>query len=158
MKQLKSTVLTISVHPEGDNPVFANSATRVTLDDEGSGIFIVLDQSGADFAQNGQVRLDVDEIAAINKAIETLLRQHATQAACNPSMQPIYKGPYAELVKAAYAMVRAHMDNETMVPALDDVAKQFPNLTREQLRCLWMGVNAKDREGLIGAQRGLKRI
>lgn len=79
-RKLKSTVLTISVHPAGDNPLFANSATRVTLDDEGSGIFIVLDQSGADFAQNGQVRLDVDEIAAINKAIDTLLRQHATQA------------------------------------------------------------------------------
>lgn len=25
------------------------------------------------------------------------------------------------------------------------------SLTREQLTCLWMGVNAKDREGLIGA-------
>lgn len=73
-RKLKSTVLTISVHPEGDNPIFANSATRVTLDDEGSGAFVVLDQSGTEFAQHGQVRLDVDELAEINKAIETLLR------------------------------------------------------------------------------------
>lgn len=75
-RKLKSTVLTISVHPDGDNPVFANSATRVTLDDEGSGIFIVLDQSATEFAQHGRVRLDVDELAEINKAIETLLSQH----------------------------------------------------------------------------------
>lgn len=80
-RKLKSTVLTISVHPEGDNPIFANSATRVTLDDEGSGIFIVLDQSGTEFAQHGQVRLDVDELAEINKAIETLLSQEHTQEA-----------------------------------------------------------------------------
>lgn len=55
-----------------------------------------------------------------------------------------------DLVPAAHAMVRAHADNETMIPALDDVAEQYPELTREQLTCLWMGVNAKDREGLIG--------
>lgn len=67
------------------------------------------------------------------------------------SIQPIYKDLWPELAKAACAMVRAHMDNETMVPALDDVAEQYPNLTREQLTCLWMGVNAKAREGLIGA-------
>ena len=73
-RKLKSTVLTIAIHPDGDNPIFANSATRVTLDDEGSGIFIVLDQSATEFAQHGQVRLDVDELAEINKAIETLLR------------------------------------------------------------------------------------
>lgn len=66
------------------------------------------------------------------------------------SIQPIYKDLWPELAKAACAMVRAHMDNETMVPALDDVAEQYPNLTREQLTCLWMGVNAKAREGLIG--------
>jgi hypothetical protein len=50
---------------------------------------------------------------------------------------------------AARAMVRAHMDNETMMPALDDVAEQYPALTREQLALLWIGVNAKDREGLL---------
>lgn len=80
-RKIKSTVLTISVHLEGDNPVFADSATLVTLDDEGSGIFIVLDQSATEFAKHGQVRLDVDEIAEINKAIETLLSQERAQAA-----------------------------------------------------------------------------
>ena len=51
-------------------------------------------------------------------------------------------------IKAACAMVRAHRDHETMIPAIDDVAEQYPNLTQDQLTCLWMGVNAKNREGL----------
>lgn len=59
--------------------------------------------------------------------------------------------PNHEWVLAAKAMVHAHMDHETMMPALDDVAEQYPSLTREQLALLWMGVNAKDREGLVGA-------
>ena len=67
------------------------------------------------------------------------------------TIKPTYKDLRLELAKAACAMVHAHMDNETMVPALDDVAEQFPDLTRDQLTCLWMGVNAKDREGLVRA-------
>ena len=78
-------------------------------------------------------------------------KRHPINRGGTMSIQPIYKDLWPELAKAACAMVHAHMDNETMVPALDDVAEQYPNLTREQLTCLWMGVNAKDREGLIGA-------
>lgn len=78
-------------------------------------------------------------------------KRHPIHHGGTMSIQPIYKDLWPELAKAACAMVHAHMDNETMVPALDDVAEQYPNLTREQLTCLWMGVNAKDREGLIGA-------
>ncbi|ODU51314.1 MAG: hypothetical protein ABS92_00125 [Thiobacillus sp. SCN 63-374] len=59
--------------------------------------------------------------------------------------------PKHDWVLAANAMVPAHMGNETMMPALDDVAEQFPALTQEQLALLWIGVNAKEREGLIGA-------
>lgn len=59
--------------------------------------------------------------------------------------------PKHEWVLAANAMVHAHMDNETMMPALDDVAEQYPALTQEQLALLWIGVNAKYREGLVGA-------
>lgn len=65
------------------------------------------------------------------------------------NIQPKFTETFFQLSRAACAMVHAHMENETMVPALDDVAEQFPNLTREQLTCLWMGVNAKNREGLI---------
>lgn len=54
-----------------------------------------------------------------------------------------------DLVKAAHAMVHAHMDNETAMPALDDVQREFPGVPTEQLICLWVGINAKDREGLV---------
>lgn len=63
-------------------------------------------------------------------------------------LQQIYKDLYPEVL-AACAMVRAHADNETMQPALDDVAEQHPSLTREQLKLLWFGVNAKNREGRL---------
>lgn len=48
-------------------------------------------------------------------------------------------------------MVHAHMDNETMAPALDDVREQFPDVPSDYLICLWIGINAKDREGLVEA-------
>lgn len=56
-----------------------------------------------------------------------------------------------DVVRAARAMVYAHIDNETMVPALEDVREQFPDVPDDYLICLWIGINAKDREGLVEA-------
>ena len=56
-----------------------------------------------------------------------------------------------DLVRAAHAMVHAHMDHETALPALEDVREQFPDVSAEHLICLWVGINAKDREGLVEA-------
>ena len=52
-----------------------------------------------------------------------------------------------EMVRAAYAMVAAHSDYETALPALEDIQAQFPNIEPEHLVILWIGINAKDREG-----------
>lgn len=52
------------------------------------------------------------------------------------------------LVRAARAMVNAHANSETLTPAIELVHELFPDLTRDQLILLWLGVNAKDREGL----------
>ena len=38
----KKTILTISVHPEGDNPVFSETATHVSIDDHAGGPFLVI--------------------------------------------------------------------------------------------------------------------
>ncbi len=51
-------------------------------------------------------------------------------------------------VRAAYAMVEAHSKYETMLPALEEVADEFPELTNSQLILLWIGINAKNREHL----------
>lgn len=56
-----------------------------------------------------------------------------------------------DVVRAARAMAHAYMDNETMVPALEEVREQFPDVPADYLICLWIGINAKDRERLVEA-------
>jgi hypothetical protein len=48
------------------------------------------------------------------------------------------------IVKAAHAMVVAHGDNETLLPAIDEVREGFPEISQEQLIVLWVGINAKN--------------
>jgi hypothetical protein len=47
------------------------------------------------------------------------------------------------VVKAAYAMVQAHNNNDTVREAVDEVAEQFPELEFKHLVLLWIGINAK---------------
>lgn len=54
-------------------------------------------------------------------------------------------GPEHPLVKVAEAMVAAHRDWDTMIPAIEDVREQFPDLSFEHAALLWIGVNARDR-------------
>lgn len=65
------TPLTISVHPEGHNPVFSETATRVSIDDLGGGPFLAIEQSRDD-ADNGKVIIDFDEFDAIIDAVKLL--------------------------------------------------------------------------------------
>lgn len=60
-------------------------------------------------------------------------------------LRELHKGH--DLVMAAHSMVHAHMDNESALPALEDVSRQYPDVPADYLICLWVGVNAKDREG-----------
>lgn len=45
--------------------------------------------------------------------------------------------------KAAHVMVYARDRHETMVPAINEVREQFPELATRHLVLLWIGVNAK---------------
>ena len=65
------TPLTISVHPEGHNPVFAETATHVSIDDHAGGPFLVITQSRDD-VDNGKVIIDFDEFDAIIDAVKLL--------------------------------------------------------------------------------------
>ena len=67
----KKTILTISVHPEGHNPVFAETATHVSIDDHAGGPFLVITQSRDD-VDNGKVIIDFDEFDAIIDAVKLL--------------------------------------------------------------------------------------
>ena len=65
------TPLTISVHPEGHNPVFSECATHVSIDDLAGGPFLVFKQCRDD-VDNGKVIIDFDEFDAIIDAVKLL--------------------------------------------------------------------------------------
>lgn len=67
----KKTILTISVHPEGHNPVFSETATRVSIDDLGGGPFLAIEQSRDD-TDNGKIIIDFEEFDAIIDAVKLL--------------------------------------------------------------------------------------
>lgn len=56
-------------------------------------------------------------------------------------------------VKAASMMVDAHQRHDTMNPAVEDVADEFPEMTSDQLRVMWIAVNAKAQQILPAGQR-----
>jgi hypothetical protein len=64
----KATITAVAVHPEGDNPVFAETATTIRLQDEGGGFFVELEQGG------GSIRLDAEEIDLIMNEAKKLLK------------------------------------------------------------------------------------
>jgi len=68
----KQTVIAISIHQTGVNPIFGEGATHVKLCDDAAGYFIELSQAD-ESAENGVVRFDPTEWEAINAAVKTLL-------------------------------------------------------------------------------------
>jgi hypothetical protein len=68
----KTTVLKVSVHPKWGSPLLDESATHVSLEDDGGGPFIQLLQNSADFEQ-GRVRLELDELEPVAAACRALI-------------------------------------------------------------------------------------
>jgi len=68
----KLTVIAISAHRQGVNPIFGEGATHIKLCDDAAGYFIELSQSD-DNTENGTVRFDPAEWEVINTAVKTLL-------------------------------------------------------------------------------------
>ena len=63
------TITEISIHASGDNPVFGDSVTKVRLEDEAGGAFLVVSQ------EERELRLDYDELVEIMDAAKALLEQ-----------------------------------------------------------------------------------
>ena len=66
IRPMKQAITSITVFREGDNPVFGESRTKVSLDDEAAGFFVVLEQ------EQGSLRFDFDEFEEIVKAVNQL--------------------------------------------------------------------------------------
>lgn len=82
-------------------------------------------------------------------ALKRQMRDLRSKSAVEQLVMPLRVNSL-DVVQAARAMVRAHMDNEMMGVALDDVLEQFPDVPADYMICLWIGINAKDGEGLVG--------
>ena len=68
----KTTVLKVSVCPEGEDPILSEKATDVSLADEGGGPFVEIRQSNSAL-KTGVVRLDFDELEPVAEAFFALL-------------------------------------------------------------------------------------
>ena len=74
MTKYATTTLKVAVHREDVNPVFGESVTFVSVDDEAGGPFLVIEQHD-DVARTGAVRFDYEEFLAVAEAAKTLMHQ-----------------------------------------------------------------------------------
>lgn len=65
---LKTTVMKIAIHPEGQNPVYDDGVLYLELVDEGAGAFLELSQG------ENKVAIDPEEFDVIAAAAKQLMR------------------------------------------------------------------------------------
>jgi hypothetical protein len=72
----RQTPIATSVHLDGDNPIFGESATHICLEDEAGGCaFIVLKQCH-DLIEKGEVRVDLEELELIAKVAKEMVEEY----------------------------------------------------------------------------------
>jgi hypothetical protein len=67
--EYKTTITQVAVHKSNDSPVFGESATRIKLEDEGAGKYLVIEQDG------GSISLDPEELDLIIAEAKKLMAQ-----------------------------------------------------------------------------------
>ena len=72
MTRFVLTPIAVSIHPEGENPVFSERATHICIDDDAGGAFLVIKQS-VENLDPGIVRLDPDELEVVLAAAQSLI-------------------------------------------------------------------------------------
>lgn len=73
MSKYRTMVRSIAVYYKEENPIFGDSAITVSVDDEGGGMFLVLNQFGND--KTNEIRIDADEWPVLNRAVMQLRRE-----------------------------------------------------------------------------------
>lgn len=58
-----------------------------------------------------------------------------------------YLGEQRPIVQAAIAMTEAHLQYRIMMEAVDAIEKEFPDIDRDILIVIWIGINAKWNQG-----------
>ena len=72
------SITEITVHRQGDDPLFAEYATRIRLESEGGGPFLVLEQDDIDSSKGvARLRIDPEELEVIARQAQIMLAQTA---------------------------------------------------------------------------------
>ncbi len=79
MQELVTTIKCIAIHNQGDNPVFGESVTEVSLQDDAGGPYIEIRQY-MDMLENGHVKFnDEKEIMKVAEVAKSLLDQQTVK-------------------------------------------------------------------------------
>lgn len=74
------TITEMTVHRQGDDPLFAESSTRIRVESEGGGPFLVLEQDDMASSKGvARLRIDPEELEVIARQAQLLLAQAAFQ-------------------------------------------------------------------------------
>ena len=69
MINYKTTITQVTIHKAEDSPVFGESATRIKIEDEAAGEYLVIEQDG------GSIRVDPEELDLIIVEAKKLMAQ-----------------------------------------------------------------------------------
>ena len=67
--EYKTTITQVTIHKADDSPVFGESATRIKLEDESCGAYLIIEQDG------GSITLDPEELDLIVVEAKKLMAQ-----------------------------------------------------------------------------------
>jgi hypothetical protein len=72
---VRQTITSITLHYDTDNPIFGESNTIVSLQDEAAGLFIEVSQIGSGTGSGGTLRFDRGNLEMIVEIANKLLNQ-----------------------------------------------------------------------------------
>lgn len=73
-----ATPISVSIHLEGESPIYGRSATRIFIEDESGGPFLRLEQDGDNL--KGELKFDEGEFQLVYKEALKLLKQQPKQS------------------------------------------------------------------------------
>ena len=76
--KLKTTITNIAIHREGDNPIFGESVINVALEDDAGGCYLII-KSNQEGLENGQIKLNYEDIAKIHEVASRLMKQESVK-------------------------------------------------------------------------------
>ena len=74
MTKYVNTILKVAVHRESENPVFGEGNTFVSVEDDGAGPFLVIEQNDS-YNTDKTIRMEYEELIAVAEAAKMLMHQ-----------------------------------------------------------------------------------